>query len=1004
VLTPEYPRTIPGSVIDGRVTGARLPARALQRVCLKSAGRRVVRRVEIGGAALVVTAVVAIALSLSGVARASDRYRWLGSRPDSSAVYAVAINPASPASVLAGTLGGHVFESRQFGRKWRARSSDLPGFVVLALAFDPNNPRRALAGVLNFGNDPKGVYLTEDGGKTWRPTSLTTESVHGITFDPRSPGVVYAAGSAQPHKSQDGGKTWVQLTAGITSADFRSISIHPADSNVLLAAATGPSGSVGAGGIFKSTNAGLMWVRSDSGIGDKVVETVIFDPDDPTIVYAGTQHEGVYRSLNGGATWQQKNRGLSYAGNVPAMVAFGSPPVLYATGGSSLMRSVNRGESWERFDSGLPAGAVRDLALDQRTASLCAAMDQGVYCRVLQRSAAGEPASSFGVAGVSLLPVGGVGFFPPVRGVVSPDGSVVLGSVFVTESSATAFLVARITSGGQLDSEFGTDGTAVIEVPGFRGGSLGEIAASPDGGFIVAGSVHTDSGSQALVAKLTADGLPDESFASSGVFVLGPERGSSFLSSAAVRTDGSLVVAGVPLIMQLTADGEPDDGFAAGGLFPDDVGETGGWASDVVLQADGRAVVSLRHFTGTEVVAALWRFGKEGDRDESFGVDGAASPASCNDSSGNGLLRLSDDSLASFGQAVGDELCVVRFSMDGVVDEGWAENGQATITGIRSSQDRWITAAEQADGRIVIGTAANGAAALARLTAHGTADASFGTNGLVIWQVPTEIARFPKDFGGGFASFFAGTVGVADDRSITLLGRWIDVGGGTNEQGFGAVRVRGDAVDPADLLILDGFDDSSLTSWTSSVGLSKADISTTASLQGPFGLRVPLDADRYVEHTSAEPSASVHARFLIDPRTAQVAAPSGVRILALINEASSKEVVSVSLRQAGDGYRVRLRSLKRGSSVKQTKWLPVPPAPFALEVAWAAATGAGQPDGRAVIEIDGVERGRLRRLRNDAQLVDVVRLGVSAIKPGDGAGAVSLDQFEARRFTRVGVD
>jgi photosystem II stability/assembly factor-like uncharacterized protein len=74
------------------------------------------------------------------------------------------------------------------------------GGGVVALAVDPTNSLRLLAGTANGG-----VLTSDDGGEEWEWSDLTDPQVSSLAFDPRAPSNVYAASPAGIFKSSDGG-------------------------------------------------------------------------------------------------------------------------------------------------------------------------------------------------------------------------------------------------------------------------------------------------------------------------------------------------------------------------------------------------------------------------------------------------------------------------------------------------------------------------------------------------------------------------------------------------------------------------------------------------------------------------------------------------------------------------------------------------------------------------------------------------------------------------------
>jgi hypothetical protein len=95
---------------------------------------------------------------------------------------------------------------------------------------------------------------------------------------------------------------WEPLGPGNIGGRTRALLIHPTTPNVMYAAGV-------AGGVWKTTNAGALWQPLTDLMANIAVSCLAFDPSNPNVIYAGTG-EGVFRSLDGGATWSKV---LTYA-------------------------------------------------------------------------------------------------------------------------------------------------------------------------------------------------------------------------------------------------------------------------------------------------------------------------------------------------------------------------------------------------------------------------------------------------------------------------------------------------------------------------------------------------------------------------------------------------------------------------------------------------------------------------------------------------------------------
>lgn len=191
---------------------------------------------------------------------------------------------------------------------------------------------------------------TIDAGVTWIRYSLSSGSgdTYCVALDPSNSNIVYAGGyeSSAPaiYKTTNAGSSWSKLTATGLSGYVYDLAIDPISTNTLYAG----TGS----GVYKSTNSGVNW--SSTGFSGSRTNALIIDPDDNSVIYAGTYTNGVYRSTNSGGSWTQMNDGLDEL----TINRLGINPGVYlyaGTDGASMYRwslQVGVEEAKENFEAG----------------------------------------------------------------------------------------------------------------------------------------------------------------------------------------------------------------------------------------------------------------------------------------------------------------------------------------------------------------------------------------------------------------------------------------------------------------------------------------------------------------------------------------------------------------------------------------------------------------------------------------------------------------------------
>ena len=219
-----------------------------------------------------------------------------------------------------------------------------------------------------------------------------------MAMDPTDPNTLYVGESDDEDgiqallKSTDGGSSWAQLGNG-WGASVRTLVVDPTGSTTLYAGTDDLySWTPGAASLFKSTDGGASW--NSLGLGNASVAVLVMDPANPSILYAGMEafyneprgFRGLFQSTDGGATWSAINNGLerlldSRSRMTTLVVDPSNSKVLYAgTSGSGIFKSSDGGASWSPFNDGLGNLDVRVLAISQGDPStLYAGTGGGVF-------------------------------------------------------------------------------------------------------------------------------------------------------------------------------------------------------------------------------------------------------------------------------------------------------------------------------------------------------------------------------------------------------------------------------------------------------------------------------------------------------------------------------------------------------------------------------------------------------------------------------------------------
>ncbi|HMF08268.1 MAG TPA: hypothetical protein VKJ00_03965 [Thermoanaerobaculia bacterium] len=241
---------------------------------------------------------------------------------------ALAIDPKRPATLYAG--GPNLTRSLDAGVTWTSSATGLTCPFVTALAIDPEIPATLFAGASDLAHEPSqcgGLFRSRDFGATWTALSPDFIAHGGLAIDPRNPARIFAIeydefGNSL-HRSEDGGESWAPASLGLL--DPLAIAPDPTLADRVYVAAID--------GVYVSEDAGVSFRRS--GLEGLIVTTVLVDPRVSDLLYAGTLAHGVYRSLDGGQSWSTFNSGLTDL-SVSALALSASGARIYAgtnTGG-----------------------------------------------------------------------------------------------------------------------------------------------------------------------------------------------------------------------------------------------------------------------------------------------------------------------------------------------------------------------------------------------------------------------------------------------------------------------------------------------------------------------------------------------------------------------------------------------------------------------------------------------------------------------------------------------
>jgi hypothetical protein len=298
-----------------------------------------------------------------------------------TAVAAIAIDPAAPTTLYAGTPIG-VFKSTDGGATW---SLPTAAMIVSSLAIDPGKPSTIYTN----------AYRSVDGGSTWAEFTRPGPGATVLVVDPNQPSTLYAGGRGNfaptMFRSLDAGVTWHDFSQGLAMGtpphtEYRtilSLAVDPQTSTLFAGTVIG--GSFGA--IGRRLQSAPSWQVSPTSSSSLEILDIVIHPSNSQFVYAAVRSlsgnaRGVLKSVDGGTNWNYNNVGLPSLPNANAIAIDPAlPSTLYVGLNSGIFKSIDGGETWTASGTGFASGAVVNaLVVDPVTPGVVyAGTSVGVY-------------------------------------------------------------------------------------------------------------------------------------------------------------------------------------------------------------------------------------------------------------------------------------------------------------------------------------------------------------------------------------------------------------------------------------------------------------------------------------------------------------------------------------------------------------------------------------------------------------------------------------------------
>ena len=337
------------------------------------------------------------------------KFRFIG--PDGNRAIACAGVPGDPLTNYIGAASGGLWKTSDGGTSWKPIFDDQDVSSISALALAPADPEQIWVGTgETFVIRPAhamgdGIYHSKDGGKSWKKLGLEkTGRIARIIVHPTDTNTVYVAALGHTYgpqkdrgiyKTTDGGKTWDQVLFTDEGTGGIDIAMNSENPDVLFAGmwsvhinTWGLNSGGPAGGVYRSLDGGKTWEAMNKnglpGGKDNPVGKVALAiaPSAPNTVYALFEMDSpaLYRSTDGGATWELRSRDHTMNERAPyysrIAVAPDNPDELYFLS-VRFSKSVDGGKTLTKKRPPCRCGDTHDMWIDPQNPARMIIADDG---------------------------------------------------------------------------------------------------------------------------------------------------------------------------------------------------------------------------------------------------------------------------------------------------------------------------------------------------------------------------------------------------------------------------------------------------------------------------------------------------------------------------------------------------------------------------------------------------------------------------------------------------
>jgi len=268
-----------------------------------------------------------------------------------------------------GAGDGGIFKSADKGDTWAQKTAipttsgekrSISGTSIVFITQDPQD-----ANAIYAGTTDNGMFYSYDGGESWmQPPQVNRGRIPYIAVHPKNKCIVYVTTENKLVKTEDCSRTWtVPFLDARSDKKTKVVAIDSYNPDVVWLGTS-------SGDLLRSVDAGGSWVNVKN-FNDDLLRLII-SPSDTRHIYVATKASGVWRSLDGGVTWDDLSKNYKdFAGArefSDLALAATDARTLVMSSKFGLIRTTDGGDTWTKIDLLTPPGStsIYSLALDPK--------------------------------------------------------------------------------------------------------------------------------------------------------------------------------------------------------------------------------------------------------------------------------------------------------------------------------------------------------------------------------------------------------------------------------------------------------------------------------------------------------------------------------------------------------------------------------------------------------------------------------------------------------------